>query len=207
MLVGLVNAGLTSASCLFPGGLWCTADLLHCLDTGCCGPGCSDLKQTPEGAHRGLLDSPEHTDSSQPASRKPLMPLAGPGDMELPPRLIWIWKRRDLRAPAGGLRTGTQAPCHRSKLCCELPDCLWEHTRSPALPGDRVQWLRLFRSQSRHLKAPAGACWIHQSTLTPPSWPPGSPIFLSDQLLQDDEEHGKMNRFHDFGSTVILLCL
>ena len=29
--------------------------------------------------------------------------------MVLLPRLIWIWKQRDLRAPARGLRTGTQA--------------------------------------------------------------------------------------------------
>ena len=40
-------------------------------------------KQTPEGSSQGLLDSPEHTDSSQPASRVPLWPLAGPGDVVL----------------------------------------------------------------------------------------------------------------------------
>ena len=38
------------------------------------------LKQTPEGSCRGLLDSPEHTDSSQLASRVPLWPPAGPGE-------------------------------------------------------------------------------------------------------------------------------
>ena len=37
-------------------------------------------KQTPEGSRWDLLDSPEHTDSSQLASWKPLLPLAGPGD-------------------------------------------------------------------------------------------------------------------------------
>ena len=51
-------------------------------------------KQTPEGSRQGLLDSPEHTDSSQPASRMPLLPLAGPGDVVLQPRLFWISKRR-----------------------------------------------------------------------------------------------------------------
>ena len=52
------------------------------------------LKQTPEGSCRGLLDSPEHTDSSQPASWMPLLPLAGPGDVALQPRLFWIPKWR-----------------------------------------------------------------------------------------------------------------
>ena len=52
------------------------------------------LKQTPEGSCLGLLDTPEHTDSSQPASRMPLLPLAGPGDVALQPRLFWISKRR-----------------------------------------------------------------------------------------------------------------
>ena len=51
-------------------------------------------KQTPEGSCWGLLDSPEHTDSSQPAFRVPLWPLAGPGDVVLQPRLFWIPKRR-----------------------------------------------------------------------------------------------------------------
>ena len=89
------------------------------------------LKQTPEGSCWGQLDSPEHTDFSQLAAWKPLLPLAGPGDVVLSPRLIWILKQRELRAPARGLRTGTQALGHRSKPCCELPDCLWVHTRSP----------------------------------------------------------------------------
>ena len=86
------------------------------------------LKQTPEGSRWGLLDSPEHTDFSQPASRKPLLPLAGPGDVVLQPRLIWIRKRRELRAPARGLRTGTQALGHS--------------TRSPGSAGDLVCTLR-----------------------------------------------------------------
>ena len=34
------------------------------------------LKQTPEGSCKGLLDSPEHTDFSLLATRKPLLPLA-----------------------------------------------------------------------------------------------------------------------------------
>ena len=132
-------------------------------------------KQTPEGSRRGLLDSLEHTYFSQLAARKPLLPLAGPGDVVLLPRLIWILKRRELRAPARGLRTETQALGHRSKQHWELPDCLWVHTRSPSLPGDRALWPWQFRSQSRHPKAPAGACWIHRSTQTSPRWPPGSP--------------------------------
>ena len=65
------------------------------------------LKQSPEGSRWGLLDSPEHTDSSQLASGKPLLPLAGPGDVVLLPRLIWVRKQRDLWASARGLRTGT----------------------------------------------------------------------------------------------------
>ena len=64
-------------------------------------------KQAPEGSCWGPLDSPEHTDFSPLADRKPLLPLAGPGDVVLPPRLIWIRKRRDLSVPARGLRTGT----------------------------------------------------------------------------------------------------
>ena len=51
-------------------------------------------KQTPEGSRRGLLDSAEHTDSSQPASWMPLLCLAGPGDVALLPRLFWTPKRR-----------------------------------------------------------------------------------------------------------------
>ena len=51
-------------------------------------------KQTPEGSCRGLLDSPEHTDSSQLASLMPLLLLAGPGDVALQPRLFWIPKQR-----------------------------------------------------------------------------------------------------------------
>ena len=57
-------------------------------------------KQAPEGSCWGLLDSLEHTDFSLLATRKPLLPLEGPGDVVLLPRLIWIWKQRDLRAPA-----------------------------------------------------------------------------------------------------------
>ena len=57
----------------------CTAGFLHFLETECCGPGCSD----PESSRQALLDSPEHTDSSQSASRMPLLPPAGPGDVEL----------------------------------------------------------------------------------------------------------------------------
>ena len=63
-------------------------------------------KQTPEGSSWGLLDSPEHTDSSQLASWKPLLPLAGPGDVALQPRLFWILKRQS-KGSARGLRTGT----------------------------------------------------------------------------------------------------
>ena len=51
-------------------------------------------KHTHEGSRRGLLDSPEHTDSSQLAFRAPLWPLAGPGDVALQPRLFWIPKWR-----------------------------------------------------------------------------------------------------------------
>ena len=57
-------------------------------------------KQTPEDSRWGSLDSPEHTDFSWLATWKPLLLLAGPGDVVLPPRLIWIQKQRDLRAPA-----------------------------------------------------------------------------------------------------------
>ena len=64
-------------------------------------------KQVPEGSCWGLLDSLEHTYFSPLAARKPLLPLPGPGDVVLPPRLIRIRKRRDLRAPTRGLRTGT----------------------------------------------------------------------------------------------------
>ena len=58
------------------------------------------LKQTPKASRWGQLDSPEHTNFSQLAARKPLLPLAGPGDVVLSPRLIWILKQRELRAPA-----------------------------------------------------------------------------------------------------------
>ena len=43
-------------------------------------------------------------------------------------------------------------------------------------------WPSLFRSGSRHLKAPARACWTHQSTLTPPIWPPRCPSCLLQDL-------------------------
>ena len=51
-------------------------------------------KQASEGSCWGLLDSLEHTDFSLLTAQKPLLPLAGPGDVVLPPRLIWIWKER-----------------------------------------------------------------------------------------------------------------
>ena len=73
-------------------------------------------KQIPYGSRWGLLDSTEHTDSSQPASCVPLWPLAGPGDVALQPRLFWIPKWR-----SEGSRQRPQdwhlAPCHQSKLC------------------------------------------------------------------------------------------
>ena len=53
-------------------------------------------KQAPEGSCWGLLDSLEHTDFSPLAAWKPLLPLAGPGDVALLPRLIWTQKRREL---------------------------------------------------------------------------------------------------------------
>ena len=53
-------------------------------------------KQAPEGSCWGLLDSLEHTNFSPLASQKLLKPLAGPGDVLPPPRLIWIRKRREL---------------------------------------------------------------------------------------------------------------
>ena len=52
------------------------------------------LKQAPEGSRRSLLDSPEHTDSSQLASWMPLLPLAVPGNVALQSRLFWILKQR-----------------------------------------------------------------------------------------------------------------
>ena len=59
-------------------------------------------KQAPEGSCWGPL---EHTDFSLLAARKPHLPLPGPGDVVLLLWLIWIWKRRGLRATARGLRT------------------------------------------------------------------------------------------------------
>ena len=53
-------------------------------------------KQIPEVSRWGLLDSLEHPDFSLLAARKPLLPLAGPGDVVLLPRLIWIQKWREL---------------------------------------------------------------------------------------------------------------
>ena len=53
-------------------------------------------KQAPEGSRWGPLDSREHTDFSPLAAWKPLLPPAGPGDVVLQPRLIWIRKRREL---------------------------------------------------------------------------------------------------------------
>ena len=98
MLVGLVNAGLTSASCPFPGGL--CAQLTSCTAwrQGAVAQAVQTLKQTPEGSCWGLLDSLEHTDFSLLATRKPLLPLSGPGNVVLPPRLIWIRKDPDLEA-------------------------------------------------------------------------------------------------------------
>ena len=51
-------------------------------------------KQAPEGSCWDLLDSPEHTDFSPLAAWKPLLPLAGPGDVVLLHRLIRIRKWR-----------------------------------------------------------------------------------------------------------------
>ena len=38
------------------------------------------------------------------------------------------------------------------------------------------------QTRSGHLKAPAGACWIHWSTQSSPCWPPGSPTCLFQDL-------------------------
>ena len=123
------------------------------------------LKQTPEGSRLGLLDSPEHTDSSQPAFPVPLWPLAGPGDVVLHPRLFWILKRRSegfsQRSQYWNLSSVPLEQAMHSQFVSG-----WVHTRPLALPEDPVLWPRLFRSQSRHLKAPARACCTHQSTLT-----------------------------------------
>ena len=81
----------------------CTPGLQHFLET----QAVQIPKQAPEGSCWGPLDSLEHTDFSPLAAGKPLLPLAGPGDVVLRPRLIWIWKWRDLSASARGLRTGT----------------------------------------------------------------------------------------------------
>ena len=63
-------------------------------------------KQAPEGYCWGPLDSLEHTYFSLLAARKPLLPLAGPGDVVLQLRLIWIRKcRGPPRATTRGLRT------------------------------------------------------------------------------------------------------
>ena len=62
-------------------------------------------KQVPEGSCWGPLDSPEHTDFSPLAARRPHLPLLRPGDVVLLLRLIWILKWRGLRATARGLRT------------------------------------------------------------------------------------------------------
>ena len=70
-------------------------------------------KQTPEGSLRGLLDSPEHTDSSQLASQVPLWPLAGPIDVVLQPRLFWIWKQRSRDRNLSSL-SPEQAVCSQS---------------------------------------------------------------------------------------------
>ena len=82
--------------------------------------------------------------------------------------------------------SGLEPKLHATGASCVLPVCLRVHTRSPALPGDRVLWPRLFRSQSSHLKAPAGARRIHWSAPTSPCWLPGSPSCL----LQDPEMSG-----------------
>ena len=103
-------------------------------------------KQTPEGSRWDLLDSPEHTDPSQLASWKPLLPLAGPGDVVLPPRLIWILKWRSEGSSQRPQDWNLSSVPPEQAASCVLPDCLRVHTRSPALPGDRVLWSRLFRS-------------------------------------------------------------
>ena len=63
-------------------------------------------KQAPEGSCWGLLDSPEHTDFSLLAAQKPLLPLAGPGDVVLLPRLIWIRTSKVSFMNEGGLAFG-----------------------------------------------------------------------------------------------------
>ena len=88
----------------------CTPGLRHFLETwrpSVVAQAVQIPKQAPEGSCWGLLDSPEHSDFSLLAAWKPLLPLAGPGDVVLLPRLIWIRKWRDLRASARGLRTAT----------------------------------------------------------------------------------------------------
>ena len=144
----------------------CILGLPHFLETERCGPGHSDPKAD---TRRLQLGPAEFTGAHRllPASL-PEAPLAScrtwrcgvATQADLDPEV----ERVELRAPARGLKTGTQALGCRSKLCCELPDCLWVHTGSPALPGDLALWPWSFRSQSRHRKAPTGARWIHRST-------------------------------------------
>ena len=65
-----------------PSQVACGAQLPSCTAwrQGAVGQDVQISKQTPEGSHWGLLDSPEHTDFSQLATQKPLLPLAGLGE-------------------------------------------------------------------------------------------------------------------------------
>ena len=104
------------------------------------------LKQTPEVSCWGLLDSPEHSDSSQPASRMPLLPLEGPGDVALQPRLFCFPKRgsegscqrpQDWNLSSVGLDPQEQAVSSQSASGCTPGSCTsWRvHNRPLALPG------------------------------------------------------------------------
>ena len=87
------------------------------------------LKQKPEGSRWGPLDSLEHTDFSLLAARKPLLPLSGPGDVVLPPRLIWIWKHRDLRLLPDA--SGLEPKLHATGASCAVSS----QTASGCPPG------------------------------------------------------------------------
>ena len=75
MLLGLVNAGLTRASC--PSQVASGTQLTTCTAwrLGAVAQAVQIPKQTPEGSRWGLLYSPEHTDLSLLAAWKPLLPL------------------------------------------------------------------------------------------------------------------------------------
>ena len=154
----------------------CTPGLPHFLETEHCGPGCSDSKA---GTRRLPLGPAGFTGAHR------LLPAGHP---EAPLASCRTWRcgvaaQADLDPKAERSEGSCQRPqdwnlssvlCHWSKLCApRLPLGAQQVSRTSWRTSAVAQAVQILK------QTPEGSCqcWIHQSSLTPPSRPPRSNNF------------------------------